>query len=155
MYTLCMETACICMYMYIAWRLHYLLCHFGLAIGMAEINTGHFHGRGWEWYMYVCTCKTMDMHVCVLLISCGVRYSDNTLLLQCCSIVYLSQQKFIAHLYKVWCCSLPLCSSFDEYAMEVKSGRLEWSPVHRSDKFWVSFFTTIPPHLCIGNIAVL
>ena len=29
-------------------------------------------------------------------------------------------------------------SSFDEYATEVKSGRLEWSPVHRSDKFWVS-----------------
>ena len=31
------------------------------------------------------------------------------------------------------------CSSFDEYATEVKSGRLEWSPVHRLDKFWVSF----------------
>ena len=30
------------------------------------------------------------------------------------------------------------CSSFDEYAAEVRSGRLEWSPVHRSDKFWVS-----------------
>lgn len=28
-------------------------------------------------------------------------------------------------------------SSFDEYSAEVKSGRLEWSPVHRSDKFWV------------------
>ncbi len=27
-------------------------------------------------------------------------------------------------------------SSFDEYASEVKSGRLEWSPVHRSEKFW-------------------
>jgi V-type H+-transporting ATPase subunit H len=27
-------------------------------------------------------------------------------------------------------------SSFDEYATEVKSGRLEWSPVHSSDKFW-------------------
>lgn len=26
-------------------------------------------------------------------------------------------------------------SSFDEYATEVKSGRLEWSPVHKS-KFW-------------------
>ena len=30
-----------------------------------------------------------------------------------------------------------VCSSFDEYAAEVRSGRLEWSPVHRSDKFWV------------------
>ena len=28
-------------------------------------------------------------------------------------------------------------SSFDEYTAEVRSGRLEWSPVHRSDKFWV------------------
>lgn len=27
-------------------------------------------------------------------------------------------------------------SSFDEYATEVKSGRLEWSPVHKSSKFW-------------------
>ncbi|XP_022083339.1 V-type proton ATPase subunit H-like isoform X2 [Acanthaster planci] len=27
-------------------------------------------------------------------------------------------------------------SSFDEYSSEVKSGRLEWSPVHRSEKFW-------------------
>ncbi|XP_050423340.1 V-type proton ATPase subunit H-like [Adelges cooleyi] len=27
-------------------------------------------------------------------------------------------------------------SSFDEYATEVKSGRLKWSPVHRSTQFW-------------------
>ena len=30
-----------------------------------------------------------------------------------------------------------LNSSFDEYSTEVKSGRLEWSPVHTSEKFWV------------------
>lgn len=29
-----------------------------------------------------------------------------------------------------------LNSSFDEYSTEVKSGRLEWSPVHTSEKFW-------------------
>lgn len=27
-------------------------------------------------------------------------------------------------------------SSFDEYSTELKSGRLEWSPVHKSAKFW-------------------
>jgi len=27
-------------------------------------------------------------------------------------------------------------SSMDEYSTEVKSGRLEWSPVHKSEKFW-------------------
>lgn len=27
-------------------------------------------------------------------------------------------------------------SSFDEYSTELKSGRLEWSPVHQSEKFW-------------------
>ena len=27
-------------------------------------------------------------------------------------------------------------SSFDEYAAEISSGRLSWSPVHKSDKFW-------------------
>ncbi|XP_074656304.1 V-type proton ATPase subunit H-like [Tubulanus polymorphus] len=27
-------------------------------------------------------------------------------------------------------------SSFDEYSTEVKSGRLEWSPVHKTEKFW-------------------
>ena len=36
-------------------------------------------------------------------------------------------------------------SSWDEYATEVKSGRLEWSPVHRSDKFWVN----LDPYMCI------
>lgn len=29
-----------------------------------------------------------------------------------------------------------LYSSFDEYSSELKSGRLEWSPVHKSEKFW-------------------
>eukprot|EP00080_Pristionchus_pacificus_P004808 PDM64828.1 vha-15 [Pristionchus pacificus] len=27
-------------------------------------------------------------------------------------------------------------SSFDEYCSEVRSGRLQWSPVHKSEKFW-------------------
>lgn len=27
-------------------------------------------------------------------------------------------------------------SSFDEYATELRCGRLEWSPVHNSEKFW-------------------
>lgn len=27
-------------------------------------------------------------------------------------------------------------SSFDEYVSEVKSGNLEWSPVHKTDRFW-------------------
>ena len=32
---------------------------------------------------------------------------------------------------------LPLYfSSFEEYCSEVKSGRMEWSPVHKSEKFW-------------------
>lgn len=32
--------------------------------------------------------------------------------------------------------SLQDLSSYDEYVTEVHSGRLEWSPVHRSEKFW-------------------
>merc|ERR1712098_517521 len=27
-------------------------------------------------------------------------------------------------------------SSYDEYVTEVRAGRLEWSPGHRSEKFW-------------------
>eukprot|EP01137_Pigoraptor_chileana_P010303 Opistho-2@59710 len=27
-------------------------------------------------------------------------------------------------------------SSFDQYAAELRSGKLEWTPVHRSEKFW-------------------
>lgn len=27
-------------------------------------------------------------------------------------------------------------SSYDEYYSEVRSGRLQWSPVHKSEKFW-------------------
>ena len=37
-------------------------------------------------------------------------------------------------------CGTHACSSFDEYVHEVRSGRLEWSPVHKSEKFWVSHF---------------
>ncbi|WAR18050.1 VATH-like protein [Mya arenaria] len=29
-----------------------------------------------------------------------------------------------------------VATSFDEYVTEIKSGRLEWSPVHKSDRFW-------------------
>lgn len=32
--------------------------------------------------------------------------------------------------------SLQDLSSYDEYVTEIHSGRLEWSPVHRSEKFW-------------------
>eukprot|EP00127_Corallochytrium_limacisporum_P004013 Clim_evm62s156 gene=Clim_evmTU62s156 len=32
--------------------------------------------------------------------------------------------------------ALEAMTSFDLYAAEVRSGRLEWSPVHRSEKFW-------------------
>ena len=35
----------------------------------------------------------------------------------------------------IWFFSLD-SSSYDEYITEVRSGRLEWSPVHRSEKFW-------------------
>ena len=39
---------------------------------------------------------------------------------------------------QIFLCLYLLYSSFDEYTAEVKSGRLEWSPVHKSEKFWVS-----------------
>ncbi|XP_075266323.1 V-type proton ATPase subunit H-like [Convolutriloba macropyga] len=32
--------------------------------------------------------------------------------------------------------SMQQISSFDEYSQEVRSHRLEWSPVHKSDRFW-------------------
>lgn len=37
-------------------------------------------------------------------------------------------------------------SSFDEYSTEVKSGRLEWSPVHISEKFWRENATRLNEH---------
>jgi len=42
-------------------------------------------------------------------------------------IVYLSE-KLMASIVDL--------SSFDEYASEIKLGRLEWSPVHKSERFW-------------------
>jgi V-type H+-transporting ATPase subunit H len=45
-------------------------------------------------------------------------------------------QEDITFLHERLNASLQDLSSWDEYAAEVKSGRLEWSPVHRSDKFW-------------------
>eukprot|EP00730_Choanoeca_flexa_P008213 TRINITY_DN12462_c0_g2_i1.p1 TRINITY_DN12462_c0_g2~~TRINITY_DN12462_c0_g2_i1.p1 ORF type:complete len:501 (+),score=159.91 TRINITY_DN12462_c0_g2_i1:99-1505(+) len=32
--------------------------------------------------------------------------------------------------------ALDSLSSYDEYVAELKSGKLEWSPVHRSERFW-------------------
>lgn len=56
----------------------------------------------------------------------------------------LSQRKFddedinedIEYLNEKLQVSVQDLSSFDEYSTQVKSGRLEWSPVHKSSKFW-------------------
>merc|ERR1719295_2137359 len=45
-------------------------------------------------------------------------------------------QEDIEYLSEKMNASVQDLSSYDEYVTEVKSGRLEWSPVHRSEKFW-------------------
>jgi len=45
-------------------------------------------------------------------------------------------QQDIEYLMEKMEASVQDLSSYDEYVTEVKSGRLEWSPVHRSEKFW-------------------
>jgi len=45
-------------------------------------------------------------------------------------------QEDIEYLMEKMEASVQDLSSYDEYVTEVKSGRLEWSPVHRSEKFW-------------------
>ena len=57
-------------------------------------------------------------------------------------LVFL-RNEFLFHLKRRYFCysitkylSINICSSYDEYITEVRSGRLEWSPVHRSEKFW-------------------
>lgn len=42
----------------------------------------------------------------------------------------------IEFLYQKLQTSIQDLSSFDEYSTEVRSGRLEWSPVHNTEKFW-------------------
>jgi V-type H+-transporting ATPase subunit H len=57
---------------------------------------------------------------------------------------FVEQRKFddediqadIAFLNQKMEASLLDLSSYDEYLTEIRSGRLEWSPVHRSEKFW-------------------
>ncbi|RWS16001.1 V-type proton ATPase subunit H-like isoform X1, partial [Dinothrombium tinctorium] len=75
---------------------------------------------------------------------------DNTItMIQCkvlkqLEILQQSGQKFededikedIDFLYEKLHASVLDLSSFDEYSTELKSGRLEWSPVHSSEKFW-------------------
>lgn len=59
-------------------------------------------------------------------------------------ILQQSGQKFddpdikddIEFLYDKLQTSVQDLSSFDEYSTEIRSGRLEWSPVHTSEKFW-------------------
>jgi len=45
-------------------------------------------------------------------------------------------QEDIEYLMEKMEASVQDLSSYDEYVTEIKSGRLEWSPVHRSEKFW-------------------
>lgn len=45
-------------------------------------------------------------------------------------------QEDITYLMEKMEASVQDLSSYDEYVTEIKSGRLEWSPVHRSEKFW-------------------
>ncbi|KAK6629992.1 hypothetical protein RUM43_003813 [Polyplax serrata] len=71
---------------------------------------------------------------CIAMVQCKVlkqlsileqrKFDDEDI---CSDVVYLNE-KLQA--------SVQDLSSFDEYASEVKSGRLEWSPVHKSAKFW-------------------
>ncbi|KAI2797809.1 V-type proton ATPase subunit H [Blomia tropicalis] len=59
-------------------------------------------------------------------------------------ILQQSGQKFddpdikedIEFLYDKLQASVQDLSSYDEYSTEIRSGRLEWSPVHTSEKFW-------------------
>ena len=76
---------------------------------------------------------------------------------QCCKVIYLHEppdEMFCMQMFickgvvegegclmiarHTFLCLFLLYSSFDEYTAEVKSGRLAWSPVHKSEKFWVS-----------------
>jgi len=45
-------------------------------------------------------------------------------------------QEDIGYLMEKMEASVQDLSSYDEYVTEIKSGRLEWSPVHRSERFW-------------------
>jgi len=45
-------------------------------------------------------------------------------------------QEDIEYLMEKMEASVQDLSSYDVYVTEIKSGRLEWSPVHRSEKFW-------------------
>lgn len=42
----------------------------------------------------------------------------------------------VEYLFDHLSASLQDLSSFDEYSSELRSGRLDWSPVHKSEKFW-------------------
>ena len=49
----------------------------------------------------------------------------------------VQELRYYGHSDSVFCRSLTyIASSFDEYAAEVRSGKLDWSPVHRSESFW-------------------
>merc|ERR1711997_75089 len=54
----------------------------------------------------------------------------------CISMVQCRVMKQLEFLEQKMELALQDLSSYDEYVTEVRSGRLEWSPVHRSEKFW-------------------
>jgi len=82
--------------------------------------------------------KPLDREVvkenCISMVQCKVMKQ----------LEFLEQRKFddediqadIDFLKEKMDASLQDLSSYDEYVTEIRSGRLEWSPVHRSEKFW-------------------
>ena len=78
--------------------------------------------------------RTVIKENCISMVQCKVMKQ----------LQFLEQRKFddediqsdIEFLKEKMELSLQDLSSYDEYVTEVRSGRLEWSPVHRSEKFW-------------------
>ena len=78
--------------------------------------------------------KTWGIYICVYIdLQCAHTHRFNILVSVFCQI--LCSRHFCSHVS--YCLHTYICSSFDEYVHEVTSGRLEWSPVHKSEKFWV------------------
>ena len=87
---------------------------------------------------------TSDLLTCIVIINPLIAILSADQVLKQLEILQQSGQKFddpdikedIDFLTETLQASVQDLSSFDEYATEVKSGRLEWSPVHSSEKFW-------------------
>lgn len=65
-----------------------------------------------------------------------ISWKTLTLLKKDCRRISKALRKYFFYFFYTCCSQLHCFSTFEQYASEIETGKLEWSPPHKSDVFW-------------------